>query len=88
LGRGEPELLETGREICSGQYGGISGFNYIMGKMKDPICFESKEQANEVLELVRYANVESHKPLVEDELHFIARYPQIAKKLLTLTPLA
>jgi citrate (Re)-synthase len=85
LGRGEPDLVETGREICSGQYGGISGFSHIMGKMS--ICFESKEEANEVLELVRYANVESHKPLVEDELLFIARYPQIAKKLLTLTPM-
>jgi citrate (Re)-synthase len=87
LGRGVPELVETGREICSGQYGGISGFSHIMGKMKKPVCFQSKEEANEVLELVRYANVESHKPLVEDELLFIAKYPEIAKKLLTLTPL-
>ena len=30
---------------------------------------ESKEKANEILELVRYANVEAHKPLVEDELN-------------------
>jgi citrate (Re)-synthase len=87
LGRGEPETVETGREICSGQYGGISGFSHIMGKMKQPICFQSKEEANEVLELVRYANVESHKPLVEDELIFIAKYPGIVKELLTLTPL-
>jgi isopropylmalate/homocitrate/citramalate synthase len=85
LGRGEPELVETGREICSGQYSGISGFSHLMGKMS--VCFASKEEANEVLELVRYANVESHKPLVEDELLFIAKYPKIAKKLLTLTPL-
>lgn len=87
LGRGEPELVETGREICSGQYSGISGFSFIMGKTKEHICFASKEEANEVLELVRYANVESHKPLVEDELCFIAKYPRIAKDLLTLTPL-
>jgi isopropylmalate/homocitrate/citramalate synthase len=87
LGRGEPETVETGREICSGQYSGISGFSFIMGKMKDPIVFKTKEQANQVLELVRFANVESHKPLVEDELRFIAKYPQIAKKLLTMVPL-
>ena len=55
--------------------------------MKDPLCYSTKEEADSVLELVRYANVESHKPLVEDELRFIAKYPQIAKKLLTLTPL-
>jgi homocitrate synthase NifV len=87
LGRGEPEQVETGREICSGQYGGISGFSFIMGKMKDPICFQTKQEANDVLELVRYANVEKHKPLVEDELRFIAKYPGIAKQLLTMTPL-
>jgi len=85
LGRGEPEFVETGREICSGQYSGISGFSHLMGKMS--VCFATKEEANDVLELVRYANVESHKPLVEDELLFIANYPRIAKKLLTLTPL-
>ena len=51
------------------------------------VSFNNKEEANEILELVRYANVEAHKPLVEDELLFIAKYPKIAKKLLTLTPL-
>jgi homocitrate synthase NifV len=85
LGRGEPVKVETGREIIAGQYSGISGFSHIMGKME--VSFSSKEEAHEILELVRYANVESHKPLVEDELLFIAKYPKIAKKLLTLTPL-
>ncbi|MFC2013935.1 hypothetical protein ACFLU8_03540 [Chloroflexota bacterium] len=85
LGRGEPELVETGREISAGEYSGISGFTHIMGRGE--VSFGSREEANEVLELVRYANVESQKPLVEDELLFIAKYPKIAKKLLTLTPL-
>jgi len=40
-----------------------------------------------VLELARHANVLAQKPLVADELQFIARYPDIAKELLTLTPL-
>jgi homocitrate synthase NifV len=56
-----------------------------MGKLD--VTFKSKEEASEILELVRYANVEAQKPLVEDELLFIAKYPKIAKKLLTLTPL-
>jgi len=85
LGRGEPVKVETGREIIAGQYSGISGFSHIMGKME--VTFKSKEEANEILELARYANVEVQKPLVEDELLFIAKYPKIAKKLLTLTPL-
>jgi homocitrate synthase NifV len=85
LGRGEPETVESGREICSGEYSGIAGFRHIMGQMK--VSFEEADEAREVLELERYANVEAQKPLVEDELLFIAKYPQIARKLLTLTPL-
>ncbi len=85
LGRGLPIKVETGREIITGQYSGISGFSHVMGKLE--VQFNSRDEANEILELVRYANVESHKPLVEDQLLFIARYPEIARKLLTLTPL-
>ena len=85
LGRGEPELVETGREICSGEYSGISGFKHIMGQMA--VSFKDASEMQEILELVRYANVEAQKPLVEDELLFIAKYPQIARKLLTLKPL-
>ena len=86
LGRGEPEFVETGREISAGEYSGISGFSHVMGQMA--VSFSSKEEAQKILELVRYANVQAHKPLVEDELLFIAKYPEIAKKLLTLNPLA
>ena len=85
LGRGEPELVETGRMICSGEYSGISGFSHIMGKME--VSFANASEARKILELVRYANVEAQTPLVEDELIFIAKYPDITKKLLTLTPL-
>jgi isopropylmalate/homocitrate/citramalate synthase len=88
LGRGDPEFVESGREICTGEYSGISGFSHVMSKLEVPVKFQTREKANEILELVRYANVESQKPLVEDQLIFIAKYPGIAKKLLTLTPLA
>ncbi|MDH5695227.1 MAG: homocitrate synthase [Dehalococcoidia bacterium] len=85
LGRGKPKFVETGREITAGEYSGTSGFSHIMGRME--VSFANKEEANEILELVRYANVASQRPLVEDELLFIAKYPKIAKKLLTLIPL-
>jgi len=85
LGRGEPELVETGRQICSGEYSGTSGFRHIMGKMA--VSFKDAAEAREILELTRYANVEAQRPLVRDELLFIAKYPQIARKLLTLKPL-
>ncbi len=84
VGRGEPELVDTGREICSGEYSGISGFRHVMGKIE--VSFGNAAQAEEILELARYANVEAQKPLVEDELLFIAKYPKIVKKLLTLIP--
>jgi isopropylmalate/homocitrate/citramalate synthase len=92
LGRGEPVLVDTGREICAGEYSGISGFRHVMDKLSEKRAEkislpESKEQANEILELVRFANVESHKPLVEEELKFICQYPKIAQKLLTMMPL-
>lgn len=93
--------VETGREICSGEYGGISGFRHIMKKIEEKIggkieeevgdvieiSFATADEAEKILELVRYANVCAQKPLVEDELLFIAKYPEIAKKLLTLAPL-
>ncbi|MDD5397580.1 MAG: homocitrate synthase [Dehalococcoidia bacterium] len=85
LGRGEPELVETGRMICSGEYTGISGFSHIMGKME--VSFANASEARKILELVRYANVEAQVPLTKDELHFIAKYPAIIKQLLTLIPL-
>lgn len=99
LGRGEPEQVETGREIITGQYSGISGFRHVMGQIIGGIAadghadgdmsltFKNDKEAGEILELVRYANVEAQKPLVEEELLFIAKYPEIAKKLLTLRPL-
>jgi homocitrate synthase NifV len=51
------------------------------------ITFKDSTEAAKVLELVRYANVAAQKPLVKDELLFIARYPEIAKELLTMSPL-
>jgi len=86
LGRGDPEMVETGREICSGEYSGISGFRHIMGKLE--VDLSGRSDAEDILELVRYANVEAQKPLVEEELLFIAKYPEIARELLTLAPLA
>ena len=80
--------LLTGRRQDFGslrQYGGISGFSHVMGQIE--VSFHNKEEASRILELVRYANVQSRKPLVEEELLFIATYPEITRKLLTLRPL-
>jgi len=84
LGRGEPEIIETGRQIVAGEYSGIRGFRNVYERME--IKFKNEREARRILELVRYANVAKQKPLVEDELKFIAAYPEIARKILTMTP--
>jgi len=84
LGRGEPEIIETGRKITAGEYSGIKGFRNVYEKLEVP--FKNDEEATRILELVRYANVHNQKPLVDDELKFIAKYPDIAHKIFTMTP--
>ncbi|MEW5758574.1 MAG: homocitrate synthase [Candidatus Omnitrophota bacterium] len=84
LGRGEPELVDTGRKITVGEYSGIKGFRNVFEKLE--LEFKDEKEATEVLELVRYANVHNQKPLTEDELLFVAKYPKIAKQIFTMTP--
>lgn len=84
LGRGEPEIIETGRNITVGEYSGIKGFRNVYEKLQ--VEFHDEEEANKILELVRHANVHNQKPVVEDELKFIAQYPDIARKLFTMSP--
>ena len=84
LGRGEPEIIETGRQITTGEYSGIKGFRNVYEKLE--VKFRDEKEAADVLELVRYANVHNQKPLVEDELRFIAKYPEIARNIFTMSP--
>jgi len=84
LGRGEPEIIETGRKITAGEYSGIKGFRNVYDKLE--VAFHDDKEAAEVLELVRYANVHNQKPLVDDELKFIASHPDIARRIFTMEP--
>jgi len=84
LGRGEPDIIETGRNITAGEYSGIKGFRNVYNKLE--VKFKDDKEATRILELVRYANVHTQKPLVRDELLFIARYPDIARQIFTMTP--
>jgi homocitrate synthase NifV len=84
LGRGETILIETGRKITTGEYSGISAFTHSYNHFN--IDFKSDEEARQILELVRYANVHKQRPLVKEEFIFIAEYPKIAEKILTMTP--
>ncbi len=84
LGRGEPEIIETGRKITAGEYSGIKGFRNVYEKLE--VEFGGELEATKILELVRYANVHNQKPLVDEELKFIAQYPDIAKLIFTMNP--
>lgn len=84
VGRGQPELLETGRVITTGEYGGIKGFRHVYSRLG--IEFHDDNEARKILELVQYANLHTQKPLTDDELRFIAQYPEIVRKILTVNP--
>jgi homocitrate synthase NifV len=80
VGRGLPELVETGRVITTGAYGGVKGFRHVYDKLG--FHFVNDQQARKVLELVQYANLHTQHPLTDDELLFIAGYPHIAKQIM------
>lgn len=84
LGRGEPEIIETGRMITTGEYGGIKGFRNVYNNLE--LEFKDEHEARNILELVRYANVHTQKPLTSSELRFIYHYPDIAAKVMTVEP--
>lgn len=84
LGRGEPEIIETGRMITTGEYGGIKGFRNVYQNLE--IEFKDEHEARNILELVRYANVHTQKPLTTTELKFIYHNPDVAAKVMTVSP--
>jgi citrate (Re)-synthase len=85
LGLGEAETIETGRQITCGEYSGIKGFRDVYGRLA--IEFHNDNEARNILELARYANVHTQKPLTNDELRFIAEYPDVARQVMTMRPL-
>lgn len=84
LGRGEPEIVETGRTITTGEYGGIKGFRNVYQKLE--LEFGDEDEARNILELARYANVHTQKPLTESELKFIYYYPSISAQIMKVEP--
>lgn len=82
VGRGEHELVETGRVITTGEYGGIKGFRHVYSKLG--IEFHDDNEARKILELAQYANLHTQKPLTDDELRLIAHYPEPVRMILTV----
>ncbi len=80
LGRKETEKVDLGRRITVGEYSGLSGFKYVYQQLG--IVFKDEKEAESVLQLVRFAGSHTQKPLIAEELLFIAKYPEIARKLM------
>lgn len=84
LGRPEIEETPTGRVITTGEYGGLAGFKYVYEQLG--VTFADNDHAAEILELVQVANGHNQKPLLPDELRFIAGYPDEVRTILTTSP--
>ncbi|HHY19047.1 MAG TPA: homocitrate synthase [Firmicutes bacterium] len=75
--------LESGRIITTGEYGGMKGLRHVFEKMGMDIPVEHERR---LLHLVQLATAHNQKPLLPDELRFIAEYPDEAAKIMTVTP--
>ena len=84
LGRGEPQIIETGARITVGEYSGVKGFRNVYDRLE--IKFKNDKEATEILELVRYANVHTQRPLTHSELLFVAKHPDVAKMIFQMDP--
>jgi homocitrate synthase NifV len=84
VGRGHVELVHTGRVITTGEYGGLKGFRHVYDRLG--YHFANDREARKVLDLVQTANLHTQHTLTDDELLFIANYPDIAKKIMTIRP--
>lgn len=84
LGRGDPELIETGRQILMGDYIGTKGFRFICEKVGIELPKDDREVVK-IWELARFANVHNQTILTADELRFIVSYPDIVWEIITIT---
>ncbi len=73
-----------GRVITTGEFGSLAGFEHVYERLG--IAFSSKKEASHILELVRYATAHNQLNLTDDELRFIAKYPDQVRQILTITP--
>ena len=73
-----------GRSITTGEFGGLTGFEHVYDRLG--ITFSDKKEASRILDLVRYASAHNQTNLTDDELRFIAKYPDQVRQILTIAP--
>jgi homocitrate synthase NifV len=84
LGRGEPQIIPTGRIITTGEYGGIKGLRYVYEQMG--LQIKDDEQAKVLLDVAQYANINTRLPLTDGELRLIYDHPDLVAKIVAVTP--
>ncbi len=84
LGVDQETSYPRGRVITTGEFGGMAGFEYVFNRLG--ITFSSREEAERILRLVRYATAHNQLSLTDDELRLIAMYPEQVRKVLTSMP--
>lgn len=77
----EQDIYENdNRAILVGEYGGMAGLKHVYDLLN--IEFKDKEGAQRCLDLTRQANAHNQLPLTNDELRFIAAFPEETALLL------
>jgi hypothetical protein len=80
LGLEDVEALPRGRVITTGEFGGLAGFKHVYERLG--ISFASDEEARFIFDLVQRASAHNQKSLRDDELRFIAAYPQQVRTIM------
>lgn len=79
----ENDIFENkDRVILAGEYGGLAGLKHVYDLLN--IEFKDDDAAQVCLDLVRQANASNQSPLTNDELRFIAAYPEEVAEILTV----
>ena len=84
-------MLSSVKGLRAGEVLAVVGLAYtdhpvLEGKKGIQEAIKVAIEAVKILELVRYANIHNQKPLVDEELKFIAKYPDIAEKIFAMNP--
>ncbi|MBI4217041.1 MAG: homocitrate synthase [Chloroflexi bacterium] len=83
VGREDRTIKEHVRVITTGEYSGLAGFKYVYEQLG--IVFQDDEEARFILNVAQLVNSQTQLPLLEDELRFIARYPDQVAQLMAIT---
>lgn len=84
VGREEENVIVRTREIIGGAYSGKAVIEHACKQLG--IELKSEKEAEDFVDLVGHLDVHVHNAPTGDELRFVAKYPEIARQIMTMTP--